>query len=279
MRVFLSHSHDAKASAESLINALRTSDYEFGNDSLFAPGESWTDTIIRAVRSSDVVIGLLDPGSSNANVLFELGLAVGAGKTVILLAQPDAVIPVDLQTFPCVSAGSHDQPSRVLVSMLDQLHRHGTSAKDYPEARGAESLIAFLRRCTVSEREHAIDSMDARQFERLMLMWFTELGWDAEDLTAERRDPGFDFLLRKRSFVVAVEVKRFPVQSRISIESVRRLAAGASAWGAEDAWLVSTCPFTSSAMEFAKQSPPRVSLFTLAELIDEKNATRFFPPV
>jgi Restriction endonuclease len=53
------------------------------------------------IARSDFVLAVLDSGSVNANVAFELGCAYGLGKRALLLAPPDTTsIPFDLDSFP-----------------------------------------------------------------------------------------------------------------------------------------------------------------------------------
>src|SRR5438132_342534 len=49
-----------------------------------------SEVVLECVSAADVVIGLLGPGPANPNVVFELGVAHGLGKRVLLLVEGDA---------------------------------------------------------------------------------------------------------------------------------------------------------------------------------------------
>jgi hypothetical protein len=61
----------------------------------FEAGARIDDLIRSRIQASDLVIGMLDRPSPN--VWYELGLARGLGKPVLLLSQPDVDIPIELQ--------------------------------------------------------------------------------------------------------------------------------------------------------------------------------------
>jgi hypothetical protein len=88
------------ASARSLRDTIRRIIYEEQGEPLFLddfrPGAVWVDEVSRLIRESDAVIA--DVTRSNPNVLFELGMAHGLGKPIILLLSEGAIekLPSDL---------------------------------------------------------------------------------------------------------------------------------------------------------------------------------------
>lgn len=59
------------------------------------PREKIETSIISAILDSDFVIAILN--GTSANVLFEIGLAVGSNKSVFLLVEGNMVLPFDLK--------------------------------------------------------------------------------------------------------------------------------------------------------------------------------------
>lgn len=59
------------------------------------PGEKIGTSIISMILDSDFVIAILN--GTSANVLFEIGLAVGSNKSVFLLVEENMVLPFDLK--------------------------------------------------------------------------------------------------------------------------------------------------------------------------------------
>lgn len=98
-RVFISYSNKD----EDFVRSLRETLMELSDVVVFDPAiesvkpERIRDTISKFLRDCDVVIALLSPESSQSpNVLFELGMAVGLGKTVIPIAKRNT----DISSIP-----------------------------------------------------------------------------------------------------------------------------------------------------------------------------------
>jgi hypothetical protein len=101
-RVFISYSQPDADWARAFAQALK----ERGIAVWFAesdirPGESVRDAIEAALRESDVIVALVDPGHpSKPNLFFELGAAIGMGKKVVPIVPRSADVghlPFDLR--------------------------------------------------------------------------------------------------------------------------------------------------------------------------------------
>lgn len=82
------------------------------------------------IRSVDFVLGVLLGGPANGNTMFEVGLAVGAGKPVLLIGADESNVPSDLAGFPFVQASLNDD--KAIELHLDLLIRSSLHGPRYP---------------------------------------------------------------------------------------------------------------------------------------------------
>src|SRR5881396_2064808 len=78
-------------------------------DSLRA-GASITNTLAREIRRSDLVCAVLPAKAASASMYYEVGVAVGVGLPVMILAETTAEIPFDISQLP-VGRISLQEPS------------------------------------------------------------------------------------------------------------------------------------------------------------------------
>jgi hypothetical protein len=97
-----------------------------------AVGSNIADSIQSALRESDVVIA--DITGKNSNVLFEVGLAIGLRKPVLLLSQgPLDELPSDLRAYQVASysPGDSSAVSRYLALWLRDVLSQKSSSVPY----------------------------------------------------------------------------------------------------------------------------------------------------
>jgi hypothetical protein len=61
------------------------------------PGSSFFDTIQAAIESSDFVCAVLSADAENGSVFFEMGLARGLDRPLLVFAEEGAAVPADLE--------------------------------------------------------------------------------------------------------------------------------------------------------------------------------------
>jgi HJR/Mrr/RecB family endonuclease len=261
-RIFLSCSAADRDSelAERLKEALERLRLEQGDINI------WPSTIHgryedvpALIRSCDALVAII--AKDRSNVLFEIGVAVGAGKPVILLADADDVVPNELRAYPCIGPTREGRDiTSATVRFLRQLRpekAHWLADLHAPDAT--------LRTCV--ENPKLLDAIDARTFERLLASWFESEGCTI-DWTPEHHLTGCDFYAKSSDGKRwAVQAKKFDKQSRVSIDVVRSLLNTTAMSGSAGGLIIATCPFTSSAMALALESSPKVRLLTLDELL------------
>src|SRR5712691_7087275 len=66
------------------------------------PGRTFSEIVLECIRRADVVVGVLGDGPTNPNVVFELGVARGLGKRILIVAGDDAQATVAMLGDPHV---------------------------------------------------------------------------------------------------------------------------------------------------------------------------------
>ena len=100
-QVFISHSAQDAEWARSFARALQDRGITVWFDEFnVQPGESMRDALEAGLRSSDVVVTLLDSASPKPSLFFDLGAAIGLGKKVVPIVPKNidpAAIPLNLR--------------------------------------------------------------------------------------------------------------------------------------------------------------------------------------
>jgi|HubBroStandDraft_6_1064221.scaffolds.fasta_scaffold02200_2 hypothetical protein len=84
----------------------------------------------KIIKGVDFVIGVILGGSSSDNIMFEVGLAVGMGKPVLLVGANQGKVPTDLAGIASVQASLDDETA--LALHLDLLIRSSRQGPRYP---------------------------------------------------------------------------------------------------------------------------------------------------
>lgn len=124
MTVFISSNNRDSEWLQSFAHALEHRGFEVWRDSTEIDwGDSWREALETGLRTSDVLVAVLDAElPATPNVLFELGAALGMGKTIV----------------PIVPRGANPQE----LPLNRKLHRY--LIRDTPE-RTAEELSQTLQ--------------------------------------------------------------------------------------------------------------------------------------
>lgn len=122
-RVFISHSAQDANWARSFAQSLKNRGVSVWFDEFdVQPGESLGEALEAGLRNSDVVVTLLDAGSSSeANVFFELGAAIGMGKKLVPIVPRGlhpSVLPLDLRRRRYLVRDTPEQTAEELSNTL-----------------------------------------------------------------------------------------------------------------------------------------------------------------
>jgi nucleoside 2-deoxyribosyltransferase len=122
-KVFISHSSADAEWARLFAHALKQRGVSVWFDEFdIKPGDSWREALEAGLRSSDVLVALLDPeSSSRPNLFFELGAAIGMGKRVVSIVPKGTdprTLPLDVRLRRYLI---RDTPEQTAAELSDTL--------------------------------------------------------------------------------------------------------------------------------------------------------------
>lgn len=261
MKIFIAHSINDGDLVEAVVTILREEDHEVLVPIEMKFGDSIFAEISAGIRSADVLFAVVTSG--NANIYYELGLAAGASVPTLIAARTGDSLPADLASVPYVQiSGDISKDARVITRRI--LNLEGLASAKAPKFHSAEAALQ-----AAVKDPALLESIRPLDFEKLIAELFKERGYEVQ-VDRSTRDTGIDFAIRssdKRDLVL-VEVKKLSRQSRVSVESVRKLLNVVSGWGATVGILVAPAGFTAAALALAAGTP--LLLLTLEEILSAK---------
>src|SRR5437867_9576637 len=197
---------------EGVIAALSKSGVESRRLDSLKSGSSITKTLAREIGRSDFLCAVLPTEMGSASMYYEVGVAVGAGLPVMILAETTAEIPFDISQLP-VGRISLNEPTTIDLAVRAMLQRlkpaisKSTVAHDSPIGSGApERRAPPVSRS--KERDQVYDLTQATQrlnairthgssgseFEQFMASLFAEAGF-LVSAASTKDDRGVDLTL------------------------------------------------------------------------------------
>jgi hypothetical protein len=181
----------------------------------------------KLIRSVDFVIGVFFDGVADTNTMFEIGVAVGAGKPVLLLMSGENDLPLNLEALPHVRASLTDD--KAIELHLDLLMRSAKSGVRYPASGRITSTSSQIVTNVGKRIEH---EKAASAFEAEVAAVIEEAGGRvvlhprSEDASS-KFTPDMLFWLATRDAEMlnpaVVEVKRHPVTAAKLAETEQQL--------------------------------------------------------
>ena len=120
--------------------------------------------IVNVIATADLFIAILDEDQKNANVYLELGIALGIGCRILLIAPPDKPLMVDIAELPAVRTDitNHEAISLMLDQVLLSPPRKlmaqpsmPVAQKGHPIGDFADELLEKLN--TISDRGREVE--------------------------------------------------------------------------------------------------------------------------
>lgn len=258
MRLFVAHTFLDQPLLAEFSSLLGT----YGHEVIDPFTVDWTEAglgeISRLVQSADVVIAILSERPQN--VLFELGLAVGSGRPVVIAAASPHEVPADARSAPFVlTTGNVREDAAQLMRRVETISPPPTTL---PKLSGGTEETLH----NVADSPAALASLGPRDLESLLAAFLGSEDFEVQP--AGDRAGGYDFALAMPGTQqkLLVEVKAFGRHNRVSVESVRRLAGAVKAVDAAGGLMISTSPYSPAALAFAASNG--VVLMTLSEVLD-----------
>ena len=229
---------------ERFFEALRKESIEPFFISDFLQSSNLTSSALRgAFRSADLIVAFLAPGQPSENVIFEIGLAIGLGRPLMIFSSGDAMLPFDLANFRV----EHIDIS-TLESAIPSIKRFFDSKeKAYPAERligdeaQPEKKRPYVRGPDFHNELARIRALSDRpvEFERAIAGLLSSLGWTVAEARPDARGRApdvavwIDEIQKEVGNPLAVEIKTSlkPVDvERVRLQLTRYLqTAGAKA--------------------------------------------------
>lgn len=225
-------------------------------------GSELNHAITEKINKCSLFICFLQP--NNANVMFELGYALGQNKKIIVVADIHD-IPFDLRSMRYFSRDSshYDLLAHVENILSSHVEREPYSGLDPENPRN--SIVTLL------ERPEIIDNIDAQEFEELVGHWFIKKGYNVEH-QSHLKDHGYNFIVHPfQNSRAIVEVKKYKTTSQVPISVIRQLVGSMALEQIPTGIVISSAPFTKSAKFFVEEIEPTIMLWTLEDLIRMEN--------
>jgi hypothetical protein len=271
----------------SFLEALRTQNVEPFFISDFLKSGSFAISSLRsAFKSVDLVIALLIPGHILDNVIFEIGLAVGMSRPLLVFAERGLKLPSDLRglrvNFVDLSALVNTIPeiqkflepklkSEFVASRYDSL---GPPDRARPRLKGP-ALSDELRRL----RSAIVHRPSAAQLESDLSRLLTVVGWTVAEArsSAKTRAPDLavwiDEIQKDVGNPLAVEVKTSLSPQELA-RAVEQLSHYVTSSGAKAGILLYGGPEIPLERNVAQRFPP-IFAFTLEQLADLLEQEKF----
>lgn len=219
---------------DSLVALLRAQNVDVAVPAFTTAGPAWADVLRETIRRADFVVAILTPGTALANVTYEVGVAHGLGKRVLLVVPPETQgIPFDLTGVLQVRASLLDPApiafavQTLLAAPPSRKRRGEVSAAHLPLGPYADMLLRHLVGLAAQKRPEELESVVETILRRS--------GASPIATNVERPEQGFDFAVwidELDAYLgnpLLIEVKQRV--SRDAIEKLRSaFARGGSRW-------------------------------------------------
>lgn len=206
-----------------------------------------------------IFICAFEPSSSFTTL--QLGYALGKNKNILLISDYQDV-PFDLRNIAWINRNFDLQE---LESRILELVRYDEIIPEIiPISADESSVIAIQKLVNVPD---LIDKIEPSHLENILMSWFVERGYEVESKDATF-DAGVDFIVNGFGGGNAVvEVKRYKPTSQVPVSVVRQLAGTMMQLQMSHGIVISSVPFSNSAIHFAHSMEPPIYLWTLEDIL------------
>lgn len=235
-----------------------------------------------AVRAADAVVAILIGQDTPSEVYFEIGLAAGIGRPLLILSQPGIELPKAFAGLEVRYFDSFETDTLVekIQSFIEQ--RQGQTGLDaYSESRGANKAeskrpSAALRNSWISSIKK-IGPHDPDALERQLSGLFSDLGWTVAKARPNMKKNAPDLAIwidevqKDVGTPIAVEIKS-SLESRDLNSVVNQLNAYLASAGSNAGLVLYFGPELELGSNVVQSSPPILafSINELASLVEQE---------
>ncbi len=278
IKIFISSSsNDLKGLSGQIAKTLKShADVWCDESHNIEAGDNWHEFIHSRIASCDTVLLIVGGDHHRSNVLYEAGMATGAGKQVILIAAANTGIPSPLRNYPVIFFDPFTIYNEETASSVCQSLEHFTWQSSRRSPRGFSSALnAFSE---MSGRAKDLEKIDPLGFEKLVMNMLQQIGWHIHQSSSEF-DAGYDFracLPSLKDCELLVECKKLSAQKMVGMEPLFKLANAVRLSGDTLGLLVTTAPLTASAEGFLRETKDRLMVLQLSDLVSDPDQVELF---
>lgn len=192
MKCFISREYDVSLdilnAIQEVLNEMKIEYFDMYSGQV---GMNIATSVLNAIKESQIVIAIVTQKASN--VLFEIGMAIGAGKAVFLLIDDNANIPTDLKGMTYIKINENLKENLLLP--LNFLVESKRKIQKIDLANTYKSAIINISKDMYMEKFKEIKNNGSGvEFEKLVAELFEELKGQYATLkfTNVTRDAGYD---------------------------------------------------------------------------------------
>ena len=231
MKCFISREYDVSLdilnAIQEVLNEMKIEYFDMYSGQV---GMNIATSVLNAIKESQIVIAIVTQKASN--VLFEIGMAIGAGKAVFLLIDDNANIPTDLKGMTYIKINENLKENLLLP--LNFLVESKRKIQKIDLANTYKSAIINISKDMYMEKFKDIKNNGSGvEFEKLVVELFEELKgqYAALKFTNVTREAGYDLavwideLENKIVNPVKFELKYGNISRKQLDECIRKLAS------------------------------------------------------
>lgn len=195
-----SFSHEANELRKSLTHTSQMENYEVETIEDFDQKETVSGAIWGLINLCDVLIAFID--SKSESLYYQIGLAHGAGKPVIIITDHEYSLPPEIRGQRILSTSQRSFFNDNFIFQLKEAIEDATRRRSgYLGPRSEHSPYSLPHNFQPSENFRDLFAAEGPRRGRLFERWFSEMAggikdWEViESESINRRDNGFDLVI------------------------------------------------------------------------------------
>lgn len=195
-----SFSHEANALKNSLTYISQAENYEVETIEHFDLKETVSGAIWGLINLCDVLIAFIN--SKSESLYYQIGLAHGAGKPVIIITDHEYSLPPEIRGQRILSTSQRSFLNDNFIFQLKEAIEDATRRKSgYLGPRSDHTQYSVSHNFQPSVNFRDLFAVEGLRRARLFERWFSEIaggikGWEViASESLNRRDPGFDLVI------------------------------------------------------------------------------------